>query len=368
MGVFKKKDNWWIDYYVNGKRRREKIGTSKALAETVIKKRKVQIAEGKFLDIKKESKLRFNEFADEYIELYAKINNISWKRSIVPNMKSLERYFADRYMRDITPHIIEQYKAQRVKEVSPAATNRALALLKSMFNRAIEWDKFHDPNPALKVKHFREDNHKLRYLEKEEIKRLLNVCDDFLRPILIVALNTGMRKAELFNLKWHEIDFNKGIIHLLRTKSGERREIPMNEAVKTALINTRKHALSAYIFCTKRGNPYTDIRKPFARSLKRAGIKNFRLHDTRHTFASQLVMASIDLNTVRELMGHKSIRMTLRYAHLSPNHKSHAVDQLGRHLDTYMDTGVKADAVQVFQLSQPIEKLNSYERLVEIAG
>ncbi|MEK6714020.1 MAG: site-specific integrase [Nitrospirota bacterium] len=164
--------------------------------------------------------------------------------------------------------------------------------------------------------------------------------------MIIVALNTGMRRAELFNLRWHDIDFNKGIIHLLRTKNGEKREIPMNQAVNTAITKARKHPGSEYVFCTKTGNCYTDIRKPFARSLKRAGIADFRFHDLRHTFASQLAMASVDLNTIRELMGHKSMRMTIRYAHLSSNHKNHAVDLLNECLDTTIDTQLTQRAIE----------------------
>jgi len=115
---------------------------------------------------------------------------------------------------------------------------------------------------------------------------------------------------------------------------------PLNEAVKTAVISARKHPESAYVFCTKTGKPYTDIRKPFARSLKRAGITNFRFHDLRHSFASQLAMAGVDLNTIRDLMGHQSTRMTIRYAHLSPSHKNHAVALLNRSIETKVDTGV----------------------------
>ncbi len=368
MGVFRRNNDYWIDYYVSGQRRREKIGTSKALAETVLKKRKVEIAENKFLDIRQEQKIRFSCFADEYMELYSKPNNIAWKRSILPNMKALKRFFVDRLLTEINPHLIEKFKVERIKEVSPAATNRALTLLKSMFNRAIEWEKFDTVNPVTRVKFFREDNHKLRYLEKEEIKRLINNCEDSLRSIIIVALNTGMRKAELFNLKWHDIDFNNGVIHLLRTKNGEKREIPMNEAVKTAMVITRKNPDSAYVFSTKRGNPYTDIRKPFARSLKRAGIENFRFHDLRHTFASQLAMAGVDLNTIRELMGHKSTRMTIRYAHLSANHKTHAVDLLGRCMDTTMDTKGKSDYTNQNELLQPIEESTAYENILKVGS
>jgi integrase len=339
MGVYLRHGRYCIDYTLpNGKRKRESIGPDKKLAETVLYKRKLEIAEGKYLDIKKEQKIGFDSFADEYIELYAKTNNIAWKCSIVPNMKALKRFFVDKTLAEITPHLIEKFKVERVKEVSPAATNRALTLLKSMFNRANEWNKFDGHNPVTKVKFLREANHKLRYLEKDEIKRLIDTCEDFIRPLIIVAVNTGLRKAELFNLKWRDINLNKGIIHLLRTKNGEKREVPMNQAVQTVIMNIIRNSQSEYVFCNSDGKPYVDIRIAFAKSLKRAGIENFRWHDLRKTFASQLAMASVDLNTIRELLGHSSIRMTLVYAGLSSNHKNRAVELLNSCLESTVDT------------------------------
>jgi integrase len=342
--------DYYIDFGREGGRHRENVGKNKSTAEIILAKIKSEKAENRHLDIKKEHKIKFDVFADEYIELYAKNNNVAWKRSIVPNMNALKRFFTGKLLTEIDPHLIEKFKVERIKEVSPAATNRALTLLKSMFNRATEWDKFDGANPVTKVKFFREDNHKLRYLDKDEIKRLVENCEDMLRPLIIVAVNTGLRKAELFNLKWQDIDINNGTIHLLRTKNGEKREIPMNEAVKTVIVEAKEHSDSEYVFCTKTGNPYTDIRKPFARSLKRAGIKDCLWHTLRHTFASQLAMAGVDLNTIRELLGHSSTRMTIRYAHLSSNHKNNAVDLLNECLDpttnTHCDTYVTHDVIE----------------------
>jgi len=108
----------------------------------------------------------------------------------------------------------------------------------------------------------------------------------------------------------------------------------MNDAVKATLIQVRKQKHSPYIFCNKNGQPFTNVRKSFFTALEKAGIKDFRLHDARHTFASQLAMAEVDLNTVRELLGHKSLDMTLRYSHLSQDHKKRAVDVLSTQMDT----------------------------------
>lgn len=334
MGVFKRGDAWWIDYYFLGRRKREKIGTSKTLAETVLYKRKLAIAENKFLDIKKESKIKFEDFADEYFTLHSKVNKKSWKDADMGNIKCLKRFFGGRYLHEITPLLIEKFKIERSKEVMPATVNRALSCLRAIFNKAIKWGKFHDANPVSGVAFFKEPPGRVRFLEKEEIIKLLNNCNDYLKPVVIVALNTGMRRGEIYYLKWHDIDFKRDIIHLYQTKNGEKREVPMNEAVKAALIKVKKNPESPYVFHNDDGRPYYNLRKSFFTACKKAGIIDFRFHDLRHTFASQLVMSGVDLNTVRELLGHKSLEMTLRYSHLSQDHKKRAVDVLAKQMDT----------------------------------
>jgi len=331
MALYQKQGNWYIDYYANGRRKREKIGTSKSLAETVLKKRKVQVAEGKFLDIKKEQKVKFEDFAHEYLELHSKHKkSFHTDRKIIDLLK---KFFTGKYLYEISSLDVERFKSKRAKEVSPATVNRALAVLKSMFNRAIVWGKA-ESNPCKAIKLFRENNQRLRFLEREEIDKLLAQCSEHLKPIVIVALHTGMRKSEILGLKWHDIDIKRNIIHLYKTKSGEKREVPMNTVAQKAIIGVLKHPDSQYIFCNKDGESYGDIKKSFLTAVKKSGIVNFHFHDLRHTFASQLVMSGVDLNTVRELLGHKSLEMTLRYSHLSPDHKKRAVDVLGRRMDT----------------------------------
>lgn len=333
MGKYLKDGNWYIDYYVNGRRKREKIGTSKILAENVLRKRKVEIAENRFLDIRRENKVKFEDLAEDFINLYSKPNKKSWKAD-VHNLSSLFRVFKGSTLHEITPLAIERYKTERLKTVSPATVNRELATLKTMFSKAIAWGKTTE-NPTRSVKSLKEPNGRIRFLEKEEITKLLSHCSGRLKPVVAVALHTGMRRGEILGLKWNDIDVRRNIITLLDTKNGERRELPMNEQVKTALIRVRKHPESPYIFCDKDGKPFYNLRKSFFTALKKTGIINFHFHDLRHTFASQLVMSGIDINTVRELLGHKDIRMTLRYSHLSPTHKQRAVDILSRRMDTF---------------------------------
>jgi len=333
MGVFKKATNYYIDYYLpNGRRKREKIGPSKKQAKLVLKKRKVQIAEGKFLDIRKEERISFDKMAKEYLEIHSKPNKrSSWRDEI--SIKHFSHYFGKKTLQEITSLDVEKYKQKRAREVSPSTVNREMTCLKTIFNKAKEWGKIKENQISL-VKLFTVQNARLRYLEKEEIARLIQACPDHLKAIVTVALNTGMRKGEILGLKWPDIDFRNRLIYVLQTKNREIREIPMNDIVFRILLKVRKNPKSPYVFCKKEGSPYRNITGGFTNALKRARIRDFRFHDLRHTFASHLVMAGIDLKTVQELLGHKTFEMTLRYAHLSQDHKRWAINVLGHRLDT----------------------------------
>jgi len=335
MGIYKKGNDWYIDYYYMGRRKREKIGPNKTLATRALYKRKSQIVENKFFDVRSKQKIKFEDFVPTYLELHSRLN----KKPLVVRrdeglIKNLSTHFAGKYLFSIVPEAIEKYKAERSKQVSPATVNRELACLKSIYNKAIEWGKA-DENPVRKVKFFRENNQRIRYLEKDEIRKLVDYCPEDLKSLVIIALNTGMRKGEILNLKWSDIDLDKGIFYLLDTKNNEPREVQMNQQAREALDGIAKIPGSPYVFRDEQGNlSIYNMRKKFETALKKSGIINFRFHDLRHTFASHLAMLGIDLKTMQELMGHKTIEMTLRYAHLSPDHKRRAVESLGQRMDT----------------------------------
>lgn len=334
MGIRQKGDNWYIDYYVNNKRKREKVGPSKKLAELALKKRKIEIAENKFLDIKKSNNIQFEDVGGEFLSLHSRVNKKPSSslrdKSLIDNLNS---YFGRMKLCDITPKSIEQYKRLRLETMAPATVNRELACMKCIFNKAIEWGKATE-NPARRVKMLKENNQRLRYLEKEEIEKLIDNSPEFLKPIVIVAVFTGMRKGEIINLKWQDIDLSKGIVYLQDSKIGKR-EVYLNNNVKNMLIHIKKHSESPYVFCNKNGNTYSKILTTFYKATEKSGIKNFRFHDLRHTYASHLTMSGVDLRTVQELMGHKTIEMTLRYSHLSPDHKRQAIEVLDKKLDVF---------------------------------
>ena len=151
-----------------------------------------------------------------------------------------------------------------------------------------------------------------------------------------------MRKGEILKLKWNDIDFKMNLMYLIETKNNEIRKVPMNNAVRKTLIEIPKHPESPYVFCKTNGKPYLNIRKSFDTALEKAGIKDFVFHCLRHSFGSHLVMLGIDLRTVQELLGHKSIAMTERYSHLSPSHKARAVEILDLNLvDRGIEVGTK---------------------------
>lgn len=324
--------DYYIDYAFEGGRFRENVGNSKATAEIILAKIKSNIAEGKHLDVVKKEKIKFEVFAQEYLDVHSKQHKKSWETDL-HIIKILNRFFKGKCLSEITTKDIEQFKLARSNEkvakrtISNATVNRELDTLSGIFNKAVAWGRL-KASPMKSVKALKVPQGRLRFLEEEQIVNLLSNCTGNLKAIVTLALFTGMRRGEIFGLKWYDIDSKRNIITLLDTKNGDKREVPMNEQVQNALINLKKHPKCEYIFCDENGVPVHDIRKSYSTALKKSGITNFRFHDLRHTFASQLVMSGIDLNTVRELLGHRDLTMTLRYSHLSCNHRQKAVDTL----------------------------------------
>ena len=151
--------------------------------------------------------------------------------------------------------------------------------------------------------------------------------------MILLFLHTGLRRGEVFNLTWADVDLGRANLTVRGTgaKSQQTRHVPLNTEALAVLKGWRDQTKSDdLIFPGKNGERFNNIRRSWAGVLDAAKISGFRLHDLRHTFASRLVMAGVDLNTVRELLGHSDYAMTLRYAHLAPEHKAAAVARLVR--------------------------------------
>jgi integrase len=223
--------------------------------------------------------------------------------------------------------MIEKYKAMKLEKVEPASVNRELACLKHMYTKAIEWD-YVRTNPAKVVKRLKEPLSRLRYLKPEEVEILLKSCPEHIRPIVVNALNTGMRRSEIFNLKWSQVDLENRKITVINAKNNESRVIPINQTLYKELSNLSHKSKSEYVFPGRDSNPFKDIKKGFSSALKKAGIEDFRFHDLRHTFCSHMVMQGVDLRKVQQVMGHKD--MTMRYSDLSPEYVQGAIERLDR--------------------------------------
>ena len=327
-GLWLRKNIYWLDYFDNnGRRHRESTGVSdRKEAEKYLRKKQTEIAENKFLDKKKDQRIKFEDFAEKYLERHSMVNNRAWKKSDLVQIRSLKKHFSGYYLSEITKDVIDDFRAKKKKEgTKHGGINRILACLKSMYNRAIEWGDFDGVNPMANVKKLQEPPGRTRFLEKDDLKRLIECCDDNLRPYVLIAYNTGLRFSEQMSLKWNDLDFKNGLVSVHLTKSGKKRVLPMNEDMKKVFEGIPRQADSPYVFCGNDGKPNLNIRWLFEKAKKKAKITDFRWHDIRHTTASHLVQANVSLYTVKEQLGHSSIAMTERYAHLSKGHKEDAI-------------------------------------------
>ena len=284
----------------------------------------------------------------------------------------LEHHFIEPWgtktLPEINEWLVTGWRKQQLKRgISHAGINRPASALKAMLNRALDWGVI-DSNPLAKLKPLREDPSPIvRYLDEQEEKALRDALQarqesqraercrynqwlqsrrhaplndltgeytDYLLPFTLLALNTGMRRGELFDLRMKDIDFRQRqlTVHGATSKSGKTRHIPLtNEGIYllTTWCNQNGLAPDRLVFPSPvSGARFDNINKAWKGLTKAAGIKNFRFHDLRHSYASKLVMRGADLYVIKELLGHASIDTTQRYAHLAPDQKARAVELL----------------------------------------
>lgn len=342
---------WWIRWVcTEGHLHRQRIGP-KGLAAQEHGARRKEVERAKRLGIpccpeiehkrrleERRKRVSFKEIAQDFLD-YARAHKRDQNDG--QRMARLISVFGHQLATEITPQDVEHYKATLAARLAPATVNRDIALLKATFNRALKAGKV-DRNPVKGIPLFKENNARTRCLTDEEEARLYDALPDYLKPFLVVALHTGMRWGEIARLTWEDVDFYTGTLHVRESKSGEGRRIPMNRVVRETLRAVRqehvqrareqtegeREILSPLVFCSPRGHFLRNFARDWYPALRRAGITDFRWHDTRHTAASRLVMAGVDLYTVKEILGHKTIAMTARYSHLSPGHQRQALERL----------------------------------------
>jgi len=333
-GIYKRGNVYWIRYAgLDGRIIRESsVSTRFKDAEALLIQRRQTIKEGKQPEIKRIPNHTFNELAERYLSwINGRQKSAKIKGYIIGQITST---FGSLPLRRFNTLTVEQLQTDLINRgLKNSSCNKVLNILKHMFTKAVDWEMVESEvlKRVRKVKLLPDDSKRLRYLSKQECQELINSCETHLKPIVITALNTGMRKSEILNLKWDNVDLKYGFILLDRTKNGERREIPINRTLEAVFLDKnliRRLDIPYVFYDPATGKPYQDVKRSFNTACRRAGIKDFHFHDLRHTFASHLVMAGVDITTVKELLGHKTLTMTLRYSHLAPSHKVKAVDIL----------------------------------------
>jgi integrase len=260
-------------------------------------------------------------------------NNEKYKLPMICESKSLKgKTFAQ-----ISPLLIEKYKKERresqLKDGTtrrPSTINRELQILSKIFSLAIKYGVTQN-NPCSEVPLLPENNKRVRYLMDEEEHKLLSVLTGprgHLLSLVVIAIGTGMRRGDLFNLTWERIDFQRGLIYVPNSKTGRDYSVPMNEDVRTMLLEFRRNIRGdGYVFINPdTAKPYTDVKKAFGTACRLAGIHNLHWHDLRHTFGTRLAEAGFSEATIADLMGHSDPQTTRRYTHATDRAKRAAVE------------------------------------------
>ncbi len=353
MGVFKragkKGATWYVDYYRGQTRHVEAVGPNKKEAEEYLGKKLKEMREEEKFGRRPIERVTIEDFAKDYLR---RASHLRSQGTLKYGVGEIEKHFAGRHVCDLTEKDVDDFILARrdtptrwKKKRTGASVNRVTNILSAMLTMAVRLGMA-EKNVASRCRRVKENRGRLRYLSIDDAARVLELArksrSRHLYATVLLALETGMRRGEILNLRWEDLDFQTGQIWIRESKNGTPRHVPMTATVRELLSKHPRHVRTDFLFPGYAGpqftggshGPATDstvsnsIREIFANLIQRAGIQDFRFHDLRHTFASHLVMQGVPLHTVGQLLGHKTPSMTMRYAHLSPGHLKESVDML----------------------------------------
>ncbi len=300
------------------------------------------IREGRYFKTNEARRRTLSDCIDRYL-LMVMPHKPKAERMQRPQLLCWKEAIGERLLHQVTPALISEHRDQLLlsntqiaRARSPATVNRYLAALSHVFTIAVrEWNWI-DENPVLNVNRLTEPRGRIRFLDDDERSRLLSACkssaSEYLYTVVILALSTGARRMEILGLHWSDIDFQREVITLHDTKNGERRVLPLVGHAKTILLAYAKvrYFNTDLIFPSKDKKRPIDLRTPWKTALRKASIDNFRFHDLRHSAASYLAMNGATLAEIAEVMGHKTLQMVKRYAHLSEAHTAKVVASMNK--------------------------------------
>jgi len=344
MGLFKRGSVWWMSYTFQGKQIRRSAETeNRKSAQRFLDKVKGEIAERKWFEKLPGEDRTFKEMMEKYMTEHSARNKATMSHIRDKNLRDhLVETFGDLTLAEITPSLFSEYKTKRRDEgAAPQTINNEISLMSHAFNLAIkEWEWVKE-NPVKKVSKEKVNNLIERWLTLEEEKKLLASSPRWLQEIILFAVNTGLRQGEILDLRWSEVDPARKTITILEQKNQGKDTLPLNESALGVLEERSKdhHGETEYVFhtrkCTRISPP--NLRKSFLSATEKSGVKNLRFHDLRHTFATRLIQAGVDIYTVQELGRWKNISMVMRYAHHYPESLRSGVevlDKIGRKIST----------------------------------
>jgi integrase len=326
MGLYKRGWVWWMSLvYKGGQIRRSTETTDRKTAEKIYHKVMTQIAEGKWFERLPGEEKTFKEMMEKYLSEHSARNKAP--RSHIRDKgiaKHLRASFGDLTIAEITPKLIADYKTKRREEgASPRTVNYELTLMGHAFNLAIKEWEWCKENPVRKISKEKVNNIIERWMPYKEEQKLLNASIEWLRPILILGIETGLRQSELLNLRWSNVDLFRRTLTILEQKNNGKDTLPLSgKAMEILKARMKVRSINTdLVFFNGNGNRIDarDLLRAFYSATKKAKIENLRWHDaTRHTFATRLVQNGVDIYTVQKLGRWKNISMVMRYAHHYP--------------------------------------------------
>jgi integrase len=331
-----------MSFTYNGRQIRESTEvSSKSIAEKIYFKTMTQIAEGKWLEKLPAEEKTFSELIAKYLAEYSATNKA--KTTYIRDIglaDHLTKFFGTYKLVQISPKLISEYKTKRrLEKAAPKTINNELVLMGHCFNLSMkEWEWTKD-NPVSRVSKEKVSNLIERWLTLEEESQLLLPSPEWLKEIIIFAVNTGLRQSEILNLQWPQVDLFRKTITFWVQKNKNRDTLPLNQAALDILKARTKirHIKLDHVFYNSVGRPVNvwTLISAFHRSIKSAGLKYLRFHDLRHTFATRLVQAGVDIYTVQKLGRWKTISMVMRYAHHYPESLRSGIETLDREKEKF---------------------------------
>lgn len=357
MGLYRRPDSdiYWMSFTYNGRLYRRSTETSdEKLAKKIMAKVQTQIVEGKWFDIDHFKQRTLKEMIERYEQEYTAHRKYYPKGRDKSIFKRLYGYFGEACtLGEIEQKIGGYEQWRKAGKVSPATIVKELGLLRTMFNIARKQWRWKLDNPVSDIRLPKVRNERVRYLSEDEQKALLEALEaserKWLKPLVIIAMDTGLRLTNLCELKWSEVNlFGKMItIDADAMKNDDYLGVPLTDRAFQIFKELKKtQCLSGHVFHDD-GQALYDrkVQRAFRKVLRKAEIKNFHFHDLRHTFASYLRQKGVDLHTISKLLGHKDLRMTKRYAHLNVDSLRSAISKLDFTFSSRLDEVTHAEIV-----------------------